>query len=31
MLAARVIGFFLEPAWRKRNVTVFEQAGPLIM
>lgn len=31
MLAAQVIGFFLEPAWRKRNVTVFEQAGRLIM
>jgi hypothetical protein len=31
MLAAQVIGFFLEPAWRKRNITVFEQAGRLIM
>jgi PIN like domain len=31
MLAAQVVGFFLEPAWRKRNVTVFEQAGRLIM
>ena len=31
MLAAHVVGFFLEPAWRKRNVTVFEQAGRLLM
>ena len=31
LLAADVIGFFLEAAWRKRSVTVFEQAGRLIM
>jgi hypothetical protein len=27
MLAARVIGFFLEPAWRKRNVTEYERGS----
>jgi PIN like domain len=31
MLAARVIGFFLEPAWRKRNVTEYERAARLIL
>lgn len=31
MLEARVIGFFLEPAWRKRNVTEYERAARLIL
>jgi hypothetical protein len=31
MLAARVIGFFLEPAWRKRNVSEYERAARLIL
>jgi hypothetical protein len=31
MLAARVIGFFLEPAWRKRNVTEYERAARQIL
>jgi hypothetical protein len=31
MLAARVIGFFLESAWRKRNVTEYERAARLIL
>jgi hypothetical protein len=31
MLAARVIGFFLEPAWRKRNITEYERAARLIL
>lgn len=31
MLDARVIGFFLEPAWGKRNVTEYERAARLIL
>ena len=31
MLAAEVIGFFLEPAWRKRNVTEYQRAARLIL
>jgi hypothetical protein len=31
MLAARVIGFFLEPAWRKRKVTEYERAARLVL
>jgi hypothetical protein len=31
MMAARVIGFFLEPAWRKPNVSEFERAARLIL
>jgi hypothetical protein len=31
MLAAKVIGFFLEPAWRKRNITEYERAARLIL
>jgi hypothetical protein len=31
MLAAQVIGFFLEPAWRKSNVTEFERAARLLL
>jgi hypothetical protein len=31
MLGARVIGFFMEPAWRKRNVTEYERAARLIL
>lgn len=31
MLEARVIGFFLERAWRKRNVTEYERAARLIL
>jgi hypothetical protein len=31
MISARVIGFFLEPAWRKRNVSEFERAARLIL
>jgi hypothetical protein len=31
MLAARVIGFFLEPRWRKRDVTEYERAARLIL
>lgn len=31
MLEARVIGFFLEPAWRKRNVSEYERAARLML
>lgn len=31
MLGAPVIGFFMEPAWRKRNVTEYERAARLIL
>jgi hypothetical protein len=31
MLEARVIGFFLEPAWRKRNVSEYERAVRLLL
>jgi len=31
MLAARVLGFFLEPAWRKRNITEYERGARLIL
>lgn len=31
MLGARVVGFFLEPAWRKRNVSEYERAARLIL
>jgi hypothetical protein len=31
MLQARLIGFFLEPAWRKPNVSEFERAARLIL
>jgi hypothetical protein len=31
LLTTELIGFFLEAAWRKRSLTVFEQAGRLIM
>ena len=31
MIRARVIGFFFEPAWRKRNVTEYERAARLLL
>ena len=30
MVSARIIGFFLQPAWRKPNVSEFERAARLI-
>jgi hypothetical protein len=31
MLQARAVGFFLEPAWRKPNVSDYERAARLIL